>query len=544
MKTIEQEQNAVSPTDSEIKDSQDTPIDASINGLNSNSPTDKKNILEILLRKLQQTEDFPAFSQHILEINQKASASSENPTSPSQLARVIIKDYSLTNKLLKLVNSAFYGSFSGKISTITKAVMVLGFKQVSLAASSIMLFNHLSNKAQSKELKEAAFNSFMSGLIAKDLATRIGAQCLEESFICAMLKNVGRHLVIYYLPGEWQSICERMARNGDSERNMSRIVLGIYYEDIAMSVLKTWNFPSKIIDSLVRLPEGKLEKPTTDTEILRSLSGYANELCDIIRHTRGTARASALKALSTRFQKVVPISEKQLTSILDSAKVQMEEYLDVLGINVHEMDFLRQLAMDTDTEASKESKDIADKKTPDADAAESIQHEHLDVLINGIQEITNALLTDYHLNELMFMILETMYRGFGFNRVIFCMMEISRTRIRARHAFGAEAEKVGEIFSFNITLPPRDLFNIALSQRRDIMVDDAGDPRIAPLIPEWYRKNFSAPAFLIYPIIVKETAFGLFYADKKQKAALLTPTELNYLKTLRNQAILAIKQKI
>lgn len=65
--------------------------------------------LDFLLRRIRHKGDFPSFSQNIIEINKKASASRANMTSASELSNAILKDYALTNKLLRLVNSAFYG---------------------------------------------------------------------------------------------------------------------------------------------------------------------------------------------------------------------------------------------------------------------------------------------------------------------------------------------------------------------------------------------------------------------------------------------------
>ncbi|MBI5591524.1 MAG: HDOD domain-containing protein [Deltaproteobacteria bacterium] len=554
MKALEKKPEARYPNIHEMKKDLDAYIAAGNGGMEPDHPTEssRNDSVEILLRRMQHTKDFPAFSQHILEINQKASTASANLTSPAQLASAILKDYSLTNKLLKLVNSAFYGNLAGNIATITRAVMVLGFKQVSLAASSLMLFDHLQKNSRSEELKDAAISSFMSGLVARDLAAKMGAQNLEETFICAMLNNLGRHLVIYYLPDESNAIKSMIAQKGESERNASWFVLRMHYEDIGMAALKAWNFPKKIVDSLVRLSEGKVDKPGSDEDILRSISGYSNELCDIIRNTQGNARTIAFKALASRFQKVVTVSEAQLSKMLNTAKTQMAAYSDVLGINISESDFLRRLSMDSGPEAEKsananaveKSAEAAGSGTHDQADAAGKKEDHQDVLINGIHEITNALLSDYQLNDIMFMILETMYRGFAFNHVIFCMMEMSRTRMRTRHAFGADIETITKNFGFKISNSPTDLFNIALSQRKDIIVEDAEDSSNISLIPEWYRKTFLAPAFIIYPIVIKDTPFGLFYADKKHKGAILSEIQLIYMKILRNQSILAIKQKL
>lgn len=524
-----------------------------VNGGGDDATATSQSTIDTLLRLMERSQDFPAFSQHILEINQKASSSTANLTSPAQLAGVILKDYSLTNKLLRLVNSAFYGSFAGKITTITKAVMVLGFEQVSLAASSLMLFDHLQNKSQSEELKDAAMSSFISGLVARDLAARMGIGNLEETFICAMLHNLGRHLVIYYLPEQARSIKSIMTQKGESERNAAWSVLRISYEDIGMAVLKTWNFPEKIIGSQIRLPEGKIDKPKSGEAALQCVAGYANEVCETVRIHQGNARNVALKALASRFQKVVPLSETHLTKMLNNAKIQMEKYSDVLGVNIRHSEFMQRLSMDTEPTGEKpaekyilvkasEGTETAAVEKPVSDAA--FRENHADILISGIQEITNALLSDYSLNDMMFMILETIYRGFDFSHVIFCMMEMSRTKMRARYAFGADIRSVTENFAFTITQRPTDLFNIAISQPKDIVVEDCQYPAYASLIPDWYRKTFLAPAFIIYPIIIKEAPFGLIYADKASKGSMLTQTQLNYMKTLRNQAVLAIRQRI
>lgn len=512
--------------------------------------------VDFLLRRMRHKQDFPAFSQNVLEINQKASTSSANYTSASQLAGVILKDYSLTNKLLKLVNSAFYGHFAGKISTVSRAVVVLGFEQVRLAAAGLILFDHLQNQNQAVELKDMAVSSFMSGLVAKDLADKMGAKSIEESFICSMLHNLGKHLAIFYFPDEYNAIRLKIAQKGVTELSASRSVLGVSYEELGMAVLKAWNFPVKIISTLNRIPEGRVEKPKSDVETLRSLANFSNELCDVVKNTHGNIRTAALKALSDRYHKVVPIPEKDMMNLLTAARSKIEKYSDVLGIDLNKSDFLRNLVVVPSEGGQKgaaagaamgrgqQNIEAGADMARISDTAVGNPGDNLSDLISGIQEITNVLLEDYQLNDVMFMILETMYRGFAFNHVVFCMLDMSRTRMGARYAFGADIQSVSECFGFKLTKASADIFNIAITHGKDIVIEDSEAPNIRGLIPEWYRKSFMAPSFVIYPIIVKETPLGLFYADKEQRGPIISGAQLNYMKTLRNQAILAIKQKL
>ena len=139
------------------------------------------------------------------------------------------------------------------------------------------------------------------------------------------------------------------------------------------------------------------------------------------------------------------------------------------------------------------------------------------------------------------MILETMYRGFSFNRVLLGLLINNRSSMNARFGFGKDVESVMENFHFKIR-GASDVFNIALSHGKDIGIDYARDPRIQKGIPKWYSQQISAPAFVLYPILVNKVPLGLIYADREKEGPVLLGTQLNYMKTLCNQAVLAMKQ--
>lgn len=512
--------------------------------------------VDFLLRRIRHKQDFPAFAHHIIEINQKASALPSNYVSASELANVILKDYSLTNKLLKLVNSAFFGQFSGKITTVSRAVVVLGFERIRMAATGLILFEHLQNKAQTAELKDAAVSSFMSGLIARNIAENIKLKVTEEAFICAMLHNLGKHLVIFYFPEEYKAIKNRMKQNEISEGIASRAVLGIPFEEVGIEVLRAWNFPDVIITSMHRLPAGTVEAPKSEDDILRGLSNLSNELCDIVKNTIGPSRQKAFTDIAKRYQKCVPISVKEISGLLISAGEQIEKYSDILKIDLRESELLQRLIIEPeDADKGKISSDDGGLLEPSDDrqadqanslleaAPEGITEDHLHILINGIQEITNVLLENYDLSDIMFIILETMYRGFGFNRVIFCMLDRSRTVMSGRFGFGEDIQEVLRDFSFKPS-PSADVFSLAVLQGKDFLVGDCDASDMSEQIPQWYRKSIAAPAFILYPLTLKNVSLGLFYADREHKGPVLSPKQMNYMKTLRNQAILAVKQKL
>ena len=136
--------------------------------------------VQFLLRKMQDRKDFPALSQSITMLNRLVSSEDE---SISELAAVIVKDFALTSKILKVVNSAYYGSFSGNIGTISRAIVVLGVNAIRSIAASLIFFDHLHNKTQVQELEEQTSNALFSAVMARQTAHNIGYVAIEVGII-------------------------------------------------------------------------------------------------------------------------------------------------------------------------------------------------------------------------------------------------------------------------------------------------------------------------------------------------------------------------
>ena len=82
-----------------------------------------------------------------------------------------------------------------------------------------------------------------------------------------------------------------------------------------------------------------------------------------------------------------------------------------------------------------------------------------------------------------------------------------------------------------------------MSKGVDILISDTNDPKISQRIPEWFRKGVNAGTFVIFPLSIKTNPVAMIYADCDKAGEIVIPEkELSLLRTLRNQAVLAIKQ--
>lgn len=159
-----------------------------------------KGTVEFLLRRMQRRKDFPSLSRSLVEINRLTSKDSNATT--GQLATVVLRDYALTNKLLKLANSAFYGVIAGEVKNISHAISLIGFEQLRVTANSLTLFSHLKDRTKSKSLREMLIRSFVAGLLARHLAQRQKLNYAEEGFICGMFQSLGETLTMFYFTEE------------------------------------------------------------------------------------------------------------------------------------------------------------------------------------------------------------------------------------------------------------------------------------------------------------------------------------------------------
>ncbi len=523
---------------------------------------DGKGAVEFLLRRMRSKGDFPALSDSIRAINRIASSDEESVT---QLAGVILKDFALTNKLLKVVNAATYKQF-GRISTISRAVVVLGFNAVRHIACSLILFHHLQNKAQATHLKDEMAASLLGATIARNLMAQYSKDA-EEASICAMFSGLGKLLAMYYFHDETLEIA-RLVQQGQSAEQAAATVLGISYEMLGTEIARQWNFPERMLRSMQRVTDDRLHRPATADERFRAVVGLACDLRDA-SIAAPDVREKRLQAILQRYGECLTVTRESLTTLVDASLRSFTAEAQALDLDVRDSRVVRRLGQPTfagvptapaapvtdaaTTEVSMEAEALEPTLSLD-DAGTTVEVSQDTplpgrsiepaVLSAGIQDITNTMVSDYDLNDLLRMILETIYRGMPFSRVLLGIRDVRQNAIVGRFGLGEGIEELSR--RFRVPLPPGpDIFGLALGQGRDIVITDSTDPRLSGRLPAWYRERVNAPSFVVLPILVNKKPIGLLYADQLAPGLLdLGKKEASLLMTLRNQAVLAFKQKL
>ncbi|GAA6170503.1 hypothetical protein NBRC116592_01730 [Colwellia sp. KU-HH00111] len=191
----------------------------------------------------------------------------------SDFANVISVDPSMTSRLLQIANSAIY-SFPGQISTISRAITVIGTQAVynmmlvDVAASA---FKHFENQAI--DLKRFWRMSVYCGLVTKNLAIKAGIKDIERLFVAGLLQNFGELLVAKITP-EIAQRCEQYSQD-NLPWDLQELALGFSYTDISAELLKIWQLPEKIIIPIRHFNQAKSNQINQDVKILNLASRLA-----------------------------------------------------------------------------------------------------------------------------------------------------------------------------------------------------------------------------------------------------------------------------
>ena len=523
-----------------------------------------KGTVDFLLRRMQHKSDFPVLSESIRTLNQ---LSTSDDKGMDHLAKIIIRDFALANKILKVVNSAYYGRFAGHIGTISRAIVVLGIHTIRSIAASLIFFEHLHDKTQAVKLKNEIAAAIFSATLARQTAEDAGMEHVEEGFLCGMLHTLGKILVTYYLNDESEEI-QRLIRLESVPPEKAEVrVLGMSYQAVGVAIAGQWNFPATITRGMIKVdPAAPGDLKNSDVK-LRLIANFSNEATRILGESEEAGQSEAqIRQLLKRYRRGLAISERRFDSMLEEARREFAELSGSLTRSAARDPFMQRLASPAteeqeETGVSRGSQWSGDGVTTTLTLGpghfghppEPLQEVAPDdpainaeiVLTEGLQEVTGMLLDEQaSISQVFSVVLETIYRALAFGRVVLCLQNAAAREYRGKMGFGDDIDEFIAAFHF-----PRhysaDVFHAALKNGVDLAISDTHDRKIRDDLPEWYRALSSAGSFLVFPLVVKQRPLGLIYADHPQTRGIeLTAKQLNLIKTLRNQLTLALKARM
>jgi len=168
----------------------------------------------------------------------------DDNTTALQLAKVIEKDQVLTGKVLKMVNSAFYG-FPRRISTVSNAIVLLGFNVIRTLVITASIFEMM----QSEDLSLWE-HSLGVAAAAGLLATKLEIPNPEEVTTAGLLHDLGKVVIRAEFPEYQRQIASLIKEEELYTREAESRVLGLDHGEIGRLLTNQWNLPERLIEPI------------------------------------------------------------------------------------------------------------------------------------------------------------------------------------------------------------------------------------------------------------------------------------------------------
>ena len=201
-----------------------------------------------IYKRLESIKEIPTLPTIVFELNQHL----QNPeTSIAKVSETIEKDQAMTLKILKLVNSAFYG-FRSKVSDIKNAVVLLGFNAVRNAIVSVSVINTLPKTLLFQDFEMIDFwkHSLSVAVTSKRIAQKAGVDSPDNCFVGGLLHDVGKVIMAQYFKEDFVKVWTRMQNEYLPFCEAEQQELPVDHTKIGAYLADRWQLPRGLTDAI------------------------------------------------------------------------------------------------------------------------------------------------------------------------------------------------------------------------------------------------------------------------------------------------------
>ncbi len=240
-----------------------------------------------------------------------------------EIGEIISGDPSLAARLLRIVNSSFFG-FPSKIETITHAVTIVGMAQLQDLALATTVVNQFKGVPKNLiSMEKFWLHSVATGLAARIIAVYRREPNADRFYLMGMLHDLGRLVLFLNVPEQMQKVMSHHEKGGlfhDSEKH----ILGEDHAAVAGMLLEVWKLPEMLQEAVAfhHQPGGSLHYPVAASIV---------HVADIIAHAMelGTCGENIVPPLNAKAWEILDLPTSLLSSIIEQVDRQAGEAVEM-----------------------------------------------------------------------------------------------------------------------------------------------------------------------------------------------------------------------
>jgi HD-like signal output (HDOD) protein len=232
----------------------------------------------------------------------------------NDFADVIIVDPNLSSRVLKMVNSAYFG-FPEPIDSITRAINMIGIDQLYNLALSVSAISSLDLPNDILPLKPFWHRSLYTGVLSQQLAIQLKLERSDRLFLAGLLHETGHLVLCARLPDYARESIRVSLQSGRSIHEVQHRMLGCHYGDIGAMLLANWNLSAEL-QTLVRYqptPTAAIQC-RVETALLHLAHAYASQNTVVISADADSLIAPEVRAL-------IELDQNEINQALEMARL-------------------------------------------------------------------------------------------------------------------------------------------------------------------------------------------------------------------------------
>ncbi len=444
----------------------------------------------------------------------------DSELSAQELAQIILEDYGLVTKVLQTVNSFYYNRLGQEITTVTQAVILLGFNSIREIALGMAIIELLPEGTTGIAVRLMA-QAYLSAHIAQEIAGDSKSPSPEEIFLAALFRPFARIVTALFDPELYKAIT---AMEGDPKDGVH---VQEFFRSVGWEIGEYLRLPSIIGRHLEGMPE-----PRSSVDVrLRKLLDECHRIALGLMAPEEPPFLELphrLRTLARRYRQNTKTLVHKILISVGRTTSYTPKFKEILNERIIRKAIRNELVPELEGSGQQDAAEVVGKAPKD-------QEELFLDLISQLQSLVLTRTTT--LDQVYLMATESLHRGLVLDRVVLCMLNPKRTELVARYGLGIAVKGLKD--GLRIPFPSKSQpMATAFNKEQEVVTTWGQIPSVAMIEPEERLKRLVC----ISPLVVKGRPLGCFLMDRFKSGDRFDAKDLKRIRAIRQTVVLATTQ--
>ncbi|OCC14694.1 HD-GYP domain (HD superfamily hydrolase) [Dissulfuribacter thermophilus] len=448
----------------------------------------------------------PCFSDTVLRL---ASLDPDDEISIEKLSAIILEDIGLTARVIQTVNSFYYRRTGQEVTSVTQAVVLLGFNTIREIALNMAVLD-LAEKKGDKVLLGLILASFIGAHLAQELLDNESGLNKESMMVAGLFFSLGRIILALDSP-ETYAAFEKFEKSADPKDKKQALAI---LKELGRAIATVWNLPPFIKENL----EGNTNTNKKIPFVLEKAHAFGRAFTS--QNISPSKAKSILQAISQRTGHEIPVLLKRANEAVDKAMGLSAAFKQVISETCAN-DLIGKLG----------DKSEVYKKTISDTRGDTPEDRYITLLTQLSSSIAQRRLG---LNQIFLLATETLFRGIGVDRVLLLLLTKEKDLLVPRHGIGRGITELKECIK--ISFPPRikSIKEAFQENRETILTWNTILKRISKI-----NDIQDSAICALSPIIVDSNPIGCFIIDRAISSNKIEKLDILRLKAIKDLVVMA-----